>query len=262
MNVGAFVQSSGTGTTDFGNLSLTASGEVSVSTKNISGTVTGDAITLLATESISATISAGSLILWSNSAVLNGTIGGTDGNEAVLKIVFNGDVGSGPYKFNGLAIFPGEFVASNGQTISLTFASQANSQSATVASADGSSVTGPVIAGVVAKPETPNPGQLAFSQDWTFKPAVTNVFDTSFALATVQTGGVSVGDVELAVDIQEFETSFALAAEQTGGVPVGDVELAVDIQEDVQNEAELTDNVLQDEETQNFLGDIWSYVSQ
>ena len=118
MNVGAFVQSSGTGTTDFGNLSLTASGDVSVSTKNISGAITGEAVSLLASDSISATVSVTSLSLTGNSAVLNGTIGGTGGDVAVLTIVFSGGVGAGPYTFNGLPIILGDSVASNGQTFS------------------------------------------------------------------------------------------------------------------------------------------------
>ena len=234
MKVGTFVQNSGTGTTDFGNSSLTANGDITVSTKNIKGVISGNTVSLLATDTVAGTIAAINVIVSGNSVVLSGKIGGTDGKEVAQQIGFNGSVGSGPYTFNGFSIFPGVLVASNGQTFSSGIADEANSQSATVANADQSIIAGSLTSGAVNKPANDNPGQLAFGQDWTFRPAVANVFDTSFALVTVETGGVSADGVELAIDVQD----------------------------DIQGDAELTDTVLQDDETQAFLGDIWSYVSQ
>ena len=232
MSVATFTQNSGTGLTDFGTSGLTASGDVSVSTKRIAGIINGNTVSLLATELVSGTVTSTSLFLSGNSIVLSGTVGGTDGEEAVLKIIFSGDVGSGPYTFNGLPIFPGQLLASNGQTFSSEIASQANSQSATASQTAQTGITGSIASGAVPNTTGGNLGQLAFSQDWTFSPAVSNVFESSFALVSVQLDSSSTVDAELAVDLAG----------------------------DIQTDAEQANVVFQDQETQAFFGDFWSFV--
>lgn len=165
---------------------------------------------------------------------LSGSIGGDDGEIAAQQIEFRGTVGSGAYTFNGFSIFPGVLVASNGQTFTSGIALEANSQSATVANSDQSLIAGSASFGTAATTVESNPGQLAFSQDWTFGPAVVNAFDSNFVLVSIQ----------------------------TDAAPDVDAELAVDLPGDIQTDSELANVVLQDQETQTFLGDFWSYVSQ
>ena len=234
MRVATFVQSAGSGTTDFGADSLTAGGDVSVATKSILGSITGNAVALLATDTVSGTVAATSLIVSGNSVTLSGTIGGFGGEAAIELLEFQGNIGPGPYTLNGLPIFAGDTVTSNGQTFSPDVSEAANTQAITVTGRDQATLIG---AGILANAPTSvqsNPSQLAFSQDWTFRPAVANVFDNGFALATVQTDGASVSEAELAVDFPG----------------------------DAQGDAELANFVLQDEETQAYLGDFWSYASQ